>query len=402
MDAREPAAIGERLRRLRLERGLTQEGLAGRSGISVDLIKKLEQSQRASARLTTLVKLSRALDVPLSELTDRRPRLNGGGGDGLVLGLRDALLSTDLLTGAVPGLDPADDGEPTPLPLLDAAVDRAWGDYWAGRFVELARALPGLIGEARVTHRAHGAAAVRPLAQAYQLAAALLVHLGRDDLAAIGAEPAITAAATGDDEMLWATTHGTCSWALISQARHGDAERVAIRAAERIEPRFSTAPMEHLTVWGGLVLWAMAAAVEDARPADARGYIALSRVGAARMEHDRHDYQVNFGPTQVVMQATYAHAVAGDPDRALSAARDVHREDLFTISYGRHLLDVAQAHTDTRHEDTAVEVLQEACGLAPVWFRHQPVARALVAGIRERKARPSAALRELVEALGPA
>jgi transcriptional regulator with XRE-family HTH domain len=390
-------AIGDRLRRLRTERGLTQEGLAGRSDISVDLIKKLEQGQRESARLTTLVKLANALDVPLSELTDRRPRLNGGG-DRLVLGLRDALLSADLLV----GLDPADDGEPTPLPLLNAAVDRAWGDYWSGRFVELARTLPGLIGEARVTRRSVGTAAVPALAQAYSAAACLLVHLGCDDLAAIGAERAIAAAAAGDDELLWATMHGTCAWALIAQARHAEAERVAIRAAERIEPRFSTATTEHLTVWGGLVLWAMAAAVEDARPATALDYIALSRVGSARMAEDRHDYQVNFGPTQVAMQATYAHAVAGEPDRALAAARDVRREDLRTISYGRHLLDVAQAHTDAHHDDTAVGVLHEARDLAPVWFRHQPVARNLVVGIRQRKARPSAALRDLVESLGAA
>jgi hypothetical protein len=119
------------------------------------------------------------------------------------------------------------------------------------------------------------------------------------------------------------------------------------------------------------------------------------------MHHDRHDYQVNFGPTQVAMQATYAHAVAGEPDKALAAAAGVRRSDLFTISYGRHLLDVAQAHTDARRDDAAVEVLTTAKNLAPVWFRHQPPARNLVAGIRERKARPSGALQELVRSLNP-
>ncbi len=391
------ATIGDQLRRLRAERGLTQEGLAGQAGVSVDLVKKLEQGKRESARLTTLVKLANALDVPLAELTDKRPRLNGGG-DRLVLGLRDALLSTDLLV----GLDPMDDAQPTPLPLLDAAVERIWAHYWSGRFTDLARALPGLIAEARLTRHSAGTAAVPALAQTYSAAACLLVHLGREDLAAVGAERAIATAAAGDDELLWATMHGTCAWALISQARHADAERVAIGAAERIEPRFSTAAMEHLAVWGGLVLWAMAAAVEGGRTDAALDYIALSRVGAARMEHDRHDYQVNFGPTQVAMQATYAHATAGEPDKALAAARGVRRSDLHTISYGRHLLDVAQAHADARRDDTAVGVLHEAKDLAPVWFRHQVVARNLVAGIRERKARPSAALRDLVQALGPA
>jgi transcriptional regulator with XRE-family HTH domain len=392
----EPDTIGERLQRLRSERGLTQEALAALAGLSVDLVKKLEQGRRQTARLTTLATLADALDVPMSELTDKRPRLDGTG-DRLVLGLRDTLLSPDLLV----GIDAAADGEPTSLAELAGAVERAWADYWAGRFIGLARTVPALIAEARMTHRHVGAPAARSLAEAYEIAACLLVHLGREDLAAIGAERGIAAAAQGDDELLWATLHGAYAWALIGQARHREAERVAIRAAERVEPRFTTAAPEHLTVWGGLVLWAMAGAVEGNRPDVAQEYISLSRVAAARMDHDRHDYQVNFGPTQVAMQTTYAHAVAGQPDRALAAARAVRREDLFTISYGRHLLDVAQAHTDTGRDDTAVDVLHEAKDLAPVWFRHQPTARTLVTEIRDRRARPSGALRDLVHSLSP-
>lgn len=128
-------------------------------------------------------------------------------------------------------------------------------------------------------------------------------------------------------------------------------------------------------------------------PIGVRNYISLSRVGAARMEHDRHDYEVNFGPAQVATQATYAYSVLGEPDRALTAAQDVRRGDLYTISYGRHLLDVAQARVDRRRDDEAIIVLHHAKDLAPVWFRHQPVARNLVAQVRERKTRPSAALR---------
>jgi transcriptional regulator with XRE-family HTH domain len=317
--------VGEQLRTLRGQRGLTQEALAERSGISVDLIKKLEQGQRESARLTTLVALADALDAPLSQLLGRRPRLDGGS-DRLVLGLRDAVLSPQLL----PVFDDDERGEATPVDQLWQTVRRSWRLYWDGHFVELARALPGLITEARVAQRALGTVAAGPLAQAYQLTADLLVHLGREDLAALGAERGIAAAAAGDDELQWATLHGSYAWALLMQARYEGAEQVAIRIAERIEPRFC------------------------------------------------------------------------QPDRALTAARDVRREDLFTISYGRHLLDVAQAHVDQRGDDAAVEVLLEAKTLAPVWFRHQPPARSLVGQVRERKTRPSAALRDLVAALGPA
>jgi hypothetical protein len=148
-----------------------------------------------------------------------------------------------------------------------------------------------------------------------------------------------------------------------------------------------------------MVLWAMAAAAAADRAEDAAEYIALSRAASARMPHDRHDYEVNFGPTQVAMQTTHAYAVLRQPDRALAAAAGVRQEDLFAISYGRHLLDVALAQADLRQDSAAVRTLQAAKDLAPVWFRHQVVSRELVAGIRDRSPRQSAALRDLVQAL---
>src|SRR5213593_1096484 len=161
-------SIGAQLRVLRDERDLTQEGLAAAAAVSVDLIKKLEQGKRHTARLTSLVSLANALDVPLSQLMDKRPRLNGH--DRLVLGLRDAVLSTDEL----PGLDLDDAGEPTPLPVLGKTIERAWAGYWGGTFTDLARAVPALVGEARLTHRSLGVGAAQALAQSYQLAACLL------------------------------------------------------------------------------------------------------------------------------------------------------------------------------------------------------------------------------------
>ena len=92
--------------------------------------------------------------------------------------------------------------------------------------------LPGLIGEARHAQRGGDTGLAGQVSQSYQLAACLLVHLGRDDLAPIGAERAIIAATAGGDELQWAAAHGTCSWVLMNQARNGDAERVAHRISD--------------------------------------------------------------------------------------------------------------------------------------------------------------------------
>ncbi|MFF0311048.1 helix-turn-helix domain-containing protein [Streptosporangium sp. NPDC004379] len=384
--------IGDRLRKIRGDRSWTQEELAERAGVSRDIVAKLEQGRRESARLTTLMRLANALDVDLSALTGKRDRMGGERDGASVLKLRDALLSASLL----PGVDDGHDGEPTPVADVRAAVDDACRRYWAGDFPALIARLPGLIAEARLSHAAYGAAAVYPLAMAYDLAASVMVHLGRDDLAAIGAERAITVAHGGDDELLWMTLHATYSWVLLHQGRTREAEELAAGMAARIEPSFS-APAAHVAAWGNLLMTALAPAAAAGR--EVADYIALASAGAERLGRRTPVYNTAFGPATVAMQATHVYAVRKEADKALNAAGRVRPGDLSGISYGRHLIDVAQAHLDARHRQAAVERLQEAHALSPVWFRHQGVARSLVAEIREQETRPSPSVRSLVRSL---
>jgi transcriptional regulator with XRE-family HTH domain len=57
-----------RLVQLRRDRGWTQDMLAGYSGLSGEMVKKLEQGTRKSARISTLSALARALNVPVGAL----------------------------------------------------------------------------------------------------------------------------------------------------------------------------------------------------------------------------------------------------------------------------------------------------------------------------------------------
>jgi transcriptional regulator with XRE-family HTH domain len=63
--------IGYQLGRLRRLRNLTQEELADLANVSRDLVGKLEQGRRQTARLSSLVSLASALDVELSALVTR-------------------------------------------------------------------------------------------------------------------------------------------------------------------------------------------------------------------------------------------------------------------------------------------------------------------------------------------
>lgn len=380
--------LGSRLRAKRRERALTQEQLAAASGVSQIMIAKIEQGRR-QPRMPVLFQLAAALDAPISELVDNRPRLDGRSEGASVLAIRDALLSPAHL----PGVDlDSGDGEPTPSRQLRASVTEAARLYWAGEFGKLAAILPALIAEARLSVQSEGAPASSLLAQAYDLAAALMVHLGREDLATIGAERAVAAALVSDDELLHAMQLGSYAWVILHQGRLAEAEQLAAVTAERIEPSFSASD-QRVAVYGSLLMTALAPAAAAGR--DVGQYLSLASAAGARLGRRVSIYQSSFAPATVHMQACHAHAVTGEPTKALAAARNIGPNDLTGISHGRHLLDVAQAHVDARHPKAATAVLAQARALSPVWFRHQGIARTLVNDLFEQERRISPALRDL-------
>ncbi len=60
--------LGDRIARLRRKRGMTQEELAEQAGISVDVVRKLEQHRKDSVRLETLRKLADGLHTDSASL----------------------------------------------------------------------------------------------------------------------------------------------------------------------------------------------------------------------------------------------------------------------------------------------------------------------------------------------
>jgi hypothetical protein len=351
------------------------------------MIQKIEQGRRLP-RVPVLFQLAKALDIELSELVDNRPRLDGHSEGASILAVRDALLSPSLLH----DMYPADDGEPTPVAQLRDTVAESSRLYWTGEFARLAAMLPALLAEAGLTAQSGGPEASGVLAQAYDFASALMVHMGKEDLAAIGAERAIAAAKASGDELLYAMEFGTYAWVLLHQGRLEESERLAATAAERIEPAFS-APDQHVAVFGSLLMTALAPAAAAGREVD--DYISMASAAAAKIGRRVQIYQTSFAAATVHMQACHAHAVLGDPAKALAAAHRIGQGDLTGISYGRHLLDVAQAHTDARHGKAAVAALTKARALSPMWFRHQGVARSLVCDLYEQERQVSPALRDL-------
>ena len=88
-------AIGRNIAEIRNYRGLTQEQLAHRIGVSADALASLERGARCP-RFRTLLVLSRELDVPLRDLMEDQGNLAGASNDRARLVVQGRTLLHDL------------------------------------------------------------------------------------------------------------------------------------------------------------------------------------------------------------------------------------------------------------------------------------------------------------------
>ena len=118
---RSPLVDGARLAQLRHDRGWTQEILADYAGLSRELVRKLEQGARKSARLVTLNALAQALNIPVSVL------LGGNPADEPLQPAPLAIISTDQADEppvSEPAQEPTLQAESTRQPQLPAGPDQ--------------------------------------------------------------------------------------------------------------------------------------------------------------------------------------------------------------------------------------------------------------------------------------
>ncbi|MEU9120168.1 helix-turn-helix domain-containing protein [Streptomyces sp. NPDC048506] len=396
----EEPGIGERIARLRARRRLTQEGLAEQAGLCVDVVHKLEQGVRQTARLSTLNALARALDVEPSALVGQPAtfEVRSAGEQPSVLALRQAVSPVSDLLG-----DEPDPEEPPGIAALQASLRSTERIRRDGRMAEIGALLPQLIRDAKATARAssgsEAAAAHSVLAEAYQVAATTLTALGKEDAAFTALERAMDAAVKGDDPHLETVGFSSLAWVLTKQGRLADAERVALHAAERIEPGFRSRPIE-LSLWGVLLLRAATAAVRLERKDTVRELLSMASAAAARIGTDRLDYATPFGPTNVGVAKVNFLVEMAESAEALRTVRTV--PELHTLPptwRARFHVDRALAFADLHKDDGAVQALLTAERTAPEWMRYHSTSRRLVADLRNRERRRTSPLTELADRL---
>ncbi|MET7528785.1 helix-turn-helix domain-containing protein [Streptomyces goshikiensis] len=396
--------LGDRMAKLRRAADLTQEGLSERSGVSVDVIRKLEQHRKHSARLPTLHSLASGLGVELTALLGDPPAVpsSGDAEPPQLVAVRRAIMPPLF----APPAEPVG-AENLSLPLLRAELAEGWTLYHSAAFGRLMELLPGIIADARLVaaignseERAAGQAA---LGKALQLGGHLAIRLGKTDLALSALERAYAAAGDSGDPLLAPMVSNSVAWAYQRQARLDDARNLAVHAADGVE-REHQGTAEGVRVWGGLL---MSAATSHARSDDydtANNMMLTAEKGASRLAKlpppvDGKLVSV-FSRSSVRIERVRLAVQHERPEEALKLSKGMRLSAETPPSWRTWLLlDVARAHTDVGDAEGAVKALEALRRVAPGWMRHHTLAVAIVSDLRAGPARP-VGLRKLVEFLG--
>lgn len=387
--------IGQRIAQLRGTR-MTQTALAAAAGVSVDLVRKLEQGRRHTVSISSLHRLARALDVDTGALLSKPTPLPDAGESSGTVAVREALTRVDDLIGDEPDVEPLTPAEGRRV------LTYGWGAYWAGRYDQVGQLLPGAIAQLRATARqareADRAVAHDLAAQVHQLAACTLVQLGYPDIAHLALREALTLAAAGTDPLRPGVLRCSLSWLLLAQGRFGESHRLATATAAGIGPR-GESPLTAWSLYGSLLLTGATAAGRAGDRAVACGLLDEAREAATRTGN-RNDYESAFGPDQVLMQTVDVEIVTENYGAALTARKRMPRNAALPIAArARHLADVALAHTRLGHDGAALETLLAMETLAPTWIRYQSQPKQIVRELRGRAAN-SPRLTELARRLG--
>ncbi|MBM9503613.1 helix-turn-helix transcriptional regulator [Streptomyces sp. KK5PA1] len=395
------SGMGDRIAELRLRRNFTQEQLAELAGLSVDVVRKLEQGRRTSARLTTVNALARALDTEPSFLVGQPSTFDGTPAvetePPSVFALRQAVSPlSDLLGGET---DPED---PPTIADLQASLASTETIRREGRMGEIGALLPQLIRDARAAAHAYtgaeAAAAFSVLAVAYQVAATTLTALGKEDAAYTAMERSWAAIRRCDDPDLETLAASTLSWVFTKQGRLEDAERVALVRAEQIEPGFRSSPKD-LALWGVLLLRAATAAVRQERQVG--DLLNMATGAAASIGADLTVYATPFGPTNAGVAKVNFLVELERSDEAIRTARTVPNLDSLPPTWrARFHVDRALAYSDLDNDPAAAQALLSAERDAPEWMRYHSTSRRLVEDLRSRARRRDAPVLALADRLG--
>lgn len=386
MDAEERKAFGARVAQLRKQRGMKQDELGAAIGRTSSWVSQVERGVQPVVRLDVLQLLADGLGVSVQILSPDAPTAPAAPPPVEVDEPND-LDEARLLISGHPALDVvlANDATETPdLPALSAAVDEVWSLTHAARFAELSSALGRLIPRLERAARVADPAAKRDahtlLSATYQALAAAFVRQDEADAAWVAADRSIRAAEMSEQPLQVFAGIFRLAQAFVRLKRLDQAEHAAASAVNALKPHTAaeSAEPEALSVLGSLHLVLALVHARAGQRIQAREEISNARAVAKRLGADRNDFNLEFGPTNVEIQAVSTAVDLGDAGEALEIGQAIDPDSLSAERRSRLYMDLGRAHAQRRHIGEALDCLFRAEELAPETLRTHVAARATI------------------------
>jgi transcriptional regulator with XRE-family HTH domain len=369
---------GARIKRLRLERHLTQRALSDLSTIPYSTLTKTEQGViPASPHL--IASVARALRVDVATVTGQpyATELRADDLDVLILPIREALDVYDL------GPDP--DISPRPLELLKADSEQLLVNVRAGEIKLAAGQVAGLIQEATTSaHAAGSSEGWLVLASTYRTAYDVASKLGFADLAAIAlarmdwaAQRASNAVVSGMYRYMRALTY-------LRAGQYRTGERLVKLGLDMLQQ--ADPGRERDVVTGQLHLGAavMAGRAKDQHRAE--GHLGEADRIAEETGEAVKVHWLAFGPTNVAVHRVSVLAELDEYGAAAQAGRGlVLPKDWPASRRSHHYAEVARAQMWDGSLDDAFANLLKARKTAPQQAKYHPTVRETYAGLEAAK-----------------
>jgi transcriptional regulator with XRE-family HTH domain len=400
--------IGERVRSLRRQRGMSLRQLAGLAGCSVGFVSMVENGKRLLDSSSLIAAFAEALQVSPAEVTGQ-PHPPA---DPHSSAAHEAI---PVLRLALMGLNPAlatSGRTAAPPEVLAGRVAEANRLYHAAEYGTLTAALPPLLADLHAAVAAERGTGrrrmLRLLADAYHPACTLLLkNLGYTDLAFIAVSRARDVIAELEDPVYSALSGFFQTHVLLSAGSPTQALARATTAINELERNLTT-PAAHALLGELHLISASSITLDRKRPgrtraAEVHDHLAeagnlATRIGETRAWH------LNFGPTNVGIHKVSLNTDLGLHTSAVHAGSEVRpqrldapgRQAAFHTDLGRSL-----AHLRGR-EAEAVAALLQAERIAPQRVHSAALARETVGFLLDRQLPAHAArnLRGLAHRMG--
>jgi len=320
--------VGDLVRHYRGQKDWSRAKLAREVQRSVSWVSQVERDQIEVTNTQLLGRLAAVLGAPLVEFF-----VASMGPDAAEL-VRDRpyveVVRRAIAGHPVPGSLGSEAGSGVPaadLDQLEVRTRRAWELVHASSYKELgpmvARLISDLETASRIAGYADTARILTSLADAYQVAAAMLVKVGDHGAAWVAADRAIRAGERCDDRGLILAGQLRMARTLLGSKDRGLARHVLAQGVSMANDVEASADPGLISLVGACALLLGVLEAREHKSRAAQRHLSIAVKLANQLGSDRNDYGTEFGPTNVAMHAVAIAVELGNGHQALDRAKSV-------------------------------------------------------------------------------